>query len=226
VFLARVRQAVERPDRPFSALDIELGELDREFRLYCWVKRVRSVRRKYPNRIIVYLEYRMPVARAALPGQPARTLVDADGVMLPWEDADEEMAAALPLIRGPDPPFEPRPGRAWMKGDGKPDERLLAAVKLAAFLNSALARAPQAPEALAHVTVIHSLPRDGLFLETGESTLVYWVDPPGAERPGSFTAEQKWEMLLRWLPHRPPAPIRRPYYLAFRKEGVYIAEDR
>jgi hypothetical protein len=223
-FLRRVRESAQRPDVPFSALDVDLAELDREFRLYCWVKRVRRVEREYPNRIVVHLDYRIPMARAALAVKPIRALVDADGVILPWEDVDEEMAKQLPLICGPDPPFEPRAGRAWLSSDGKPDERLLAAVKLAAFLESARASRPL--ELLSQVKVIHSAPKDGLFIETGESTLVYWVDAPGAERPGSLTAEQKWEMLLRWFPNRPKAPILRPYYLAFRKEGVVIAEDK
>jgi hypothetical protein len=223
-FLKRVRESAQRPDAPFSALDVDLAELDREFRLYCWVKRVRRVEREYPNRIDVHLDYRIPVARAALADKPVRALVDADGVILPWEDVDEEMAGKLPLICGPDPPFEPRPGRAWLSTDSKPDERLLAAVRLAAFVESAQASRPL--ELLSQVKVIHSVPKDGLFIESGESTLVYWVDAPGAERPGSLTAEQKWEILRRWFPHRPKAPILRPYYLAFRKEGVVIAEDK
>jgi hypothetical protein len=209
---------------PFSALDLNLAELNREFRLYCWTRRVRLVERKWPNRIVVHLDYRIPVARAALPGKPGRALVDADGVIVPWEDVDEEMAGMLPLIHGPDPPFEPRPGRAWLSSDGKADERLLAAVRLAAFLASAQASRPL--ELLSQVKVIHSLPKDGLFIESGESTLIYWVDAPGAERPGCLTAEQKWEMLLRWLPHRPKAPVVRPNYLAFKKEGVVVLEDR
>jgi hypothetical protein len=223
VFLQRVRESAQRPDAPFSALDVDLAELDRDFRLYCWVKRVRKVERKTPNRIIVQLDYRIPVARALLPEKPVRVLVDADGVILPWEDVDEEMTVKLPLISGTDPPLEPRPGRCWLASDGKADERLLAAARLAAFL--AFAQTSRPLEVLSQVKVIHSLPNDGLFVESAQSTLIYWVDAPGVERPGSLTAEQKWDMLRRWLPQRPKAPILRPYYLAFRKEGVVIAKD-
>src|SRR3954452_23933894 len=56
VFLERVRQAAEREDAPFSALDLDLAALLRDFRLYGWVKRAVWARRKWPNRIIVRLE--------------------------------------------------------------------------------------------------------------------------------------------------------------------------
>jgi hypothetical protein len=221
-----VRMAARRQDVPFSTLDVDLAALDREFRMYCWVRRVKRVERKWPNRIVVRLDYRRPVARATIPGKSARVLIDDDGVILPWEDVDGELAGRLPLIVGPEPPFDPRPGRFWMSSDGAIDDRLRAAVTLAAFLESAQARASRPLECLSQMKVIYSLPKNGLFLENGESTLIYWADAPGSEPPGSLTAEQKWTMLSRWCPHRPGTPVRRPYYLAFNKRGVVIAEDK
>jgi hypothetical protein len=225
-FLEHVRLAARRGEAPFSALDLDLAALGRDFRLYHWVRRVQRVERTWPNRIVVRLDYRRPVARAAIPGKSARVLVDADGVILPWDDVDPERAGRLPLISGPDPPFDPRPGRYWMSSDGTTDARLQAAVTLAAFLERALDHAAKPNEFMSQLKVIYSVPKYGLFLENGESTLIYWADAPGAERPGSLTAAQKWEMLTRWLAQRGGTLVHRPHYLAFRKEGVVIAEDK
>jgi hypothetical protein len=224
-FLRGVQDAAQRPDVPYSALDIDLAELRREFRLYCWVKRVGQVQRKWPNRIIVPLDYRNPVARAHLPGKPGLVLLDDEGVILPATDVNPEAVDHAALIKGLDPPFEPRPGRVWSSTEGRPDPRVLAAVKLAAFLQSALARAREPISPVLQPKVIHPVPDagDGLFVENAESSLIYWGDSPGSERPGSLTAEEKWEMLQRWLPHRPPAPVRFPFYLSFTKEEVIIA---
>ena len=92
-FLARVRKAAQREDKPFSVLDLRIEELRREFRLYCWVKGVERVERYPLNRIVVRLDYRRPVARADLPGGDVKVplddvLLDEDGVLLPVEDMD------------------------------------------------------------------------------------------------------------------------------------------
>jgi hypothetical protein len=226
VFLERVQEAAQRRDQPFSALDLDLAEVSRQFRLYCWVRRVRRVERKWPNRIIVRLEYRVPVARATLPGKSAPALIDEDGVILPWEDVEPETAVRAILVSVPDPPFEPRPGRAWMNSEGKVDERLLAAVKLAAFLGPILAEAHEPLSPVLQPKAIHPLAKDSLFLENDEISFIYWGEPPGAERSGTLTAREKWAMLNRWLPNRPPEPVRRPFYLAFTKAGVIVTEYR
>jgi hypothetical protein len=228
-FLHSVRETAQRPDLPYSSLDVDLNELDREFRLYSWVKRVRRVERKWPNRIVVHLDYRTPVARARLRTKPGLVLLDDEGVILPWEDVDPEMAARSILIDVKDiePPFEPRMGRVWMTSEGKPDERLRAAAKLAAFLQAAVARAPEPVPPVLQPKAIHppGNAADGPFIENNELSLIYWGDPPGSERSGSATALEKWAMLQRWLPTRPPTPVRRPYYLAFTKAEVIVARD-
>ena len=226
LFLRGVQETAQRQDVPFSALDVVLAELRREFRLYSWVKRVSLVERSFPNLIVVHLDYRSPVARASLPGRPGLVLLDDDGVILPADDVDPEAVGRATLLSGFEPPFEPRPGRVWSSSEGKPDERVLAAVKLAAFLQSALACPGEPVSPVLQPKVIYPVlnATDGLWLENSEKSLVYW-DPPGAERPGSLTAEEKWELLKRWLPRRPPAPVKRPYFLRFTKEGVVVDKD-
>jgi hypothetical protein len=232
VFLDRVRQAAQRGDEPFSALDLDLAELAREFRLYCWVKRVVRVERHAPNRLVVRLDYRTPVAWAPLPGKVARVLLDEDGVMLPAEDVDEEKAGLLVAIRGLEPPFEPRLGRLWLtdetsEGLGKANQGVLAAAKLAAFLKSALARESKPiPQALLPA-YIHVSRRDEekkyyIFYKNREGTLIYWDEPPGLETPGQLTAEQRWQDLHQWIKRRPAVAVPYPAYLDFTKDGVVI----
>jgi hypothetical protein len=219
-----VQEAAQRPDVPYSALDVDLGELRREFRLYSWVKHVGQVERKPPNRIIVPLDYRTPVARAPLPGKAGLVLLDVDGVILPADDVDPDAVGRTILLSRFEPPFELRPGRVWSSSEGRPDERVLGAVKLAAFLQSALARGKEPvvpslqPKAIYPIANV----KDGLWLVNRESTLVLWGAPPGAEGPGNLSAEEKWAMLLRWLPNRPKVPVLSPSYLSFAKEGVVI----
>jgi hypothetical protein len=238
MFLDRVRQAAQRADEPFSALDLRLAELDREFRLYCWVKRVLRVERRWPNRLTVRLEYRRPVARANIPGEAVRVLLDEEGVILPIEDVDVEVKVdvkeemSLPLLRIPGlkAPHEPRLGRVWRTDDGgeglgKDDERVVAVVKLAAFLDAALQREPRPiPLALRPVALFWQT-NHGIFIQNAENTMIYWSEFPGSERPGHKTAEQKWADLHAWLERRPPDPVTYPYYLDFTKDGVVIKKE-
>ncbi len=223
--LARVREAAGRPDAPFSALDAELGEIDRAFRLFYWVRRVVKVERRWPNRIIVHLDYRRPVARAAVPGKAVPALLDDAGVILPWADVDEQMAARLVPIITPESPFKPCAGHAWMNAEGIPDERVQAAVALAAFLKERLAETPGRLPSGLQPRAIFPVKKNELFLQNGEATLIFWGEAPGVETPGSLTACEKWEFLMEWLAHPPDRPVRKPEYLCFTRAGVVIARE-
>jgi hypothetical protein len=216
-FLERVRQAVQREDMAFSALDVDLTELRLQFQRYRWVKRVRLERRS-PNRIIAHLEYRIPVASAPMPDNPPLVLIDEEGVHLPWEDVDEAMSSRLISIKGLDPPVE----------TGQTDERTLAGVKLAVFLQSALARSgkPHSPVLQPKAIYPAKDQENKFFILNREGTFVYWGESPGAESPGTLSAAEKWKMLQDWLPGRPRTPVRDPFFLRFTKEGVVIDEDR
>lgn len=235
-FLERVRRAAGRDDRPFSALDLDLDELSRAFRLDCWVERVQRVERHAPNRLVVHLDYRRPVAWAHLPGGTSRVLLDEDGVILPIEDVEVERADGLlisvkgmgsPLIQivGLDPPYEPRPGHVWKSNEapgglGKANERVLFTVKLAAFFNRALLReAKPIPPALCPV-VLKWQPESGLFVQNAEQTMIYWPPAPGDEM------SERWADLHRWIKRRPPRPIEYPNFLDFTREGVVVKEGK
>jgi hypothetical protein len=236
VFLDRVGRTAQRPDGPFSALDVSLPDLAREFLHYCWVKRVVKVERHPPNQLIVRLEYYVPVAWwSASTRRTDRVLVDEDGVILPDEDVEEDPSEPLIQLIGLDPPSEPRPGRLWKTSDdsespGKANGRVLAAAKLAAYLRSALRREPKPiPAALRPVAiqVIGEGDRSFVFVENAEKTMIYWAEPPTLETPGNRTAGQRWADLKDWVRRHPDdPPIQKPFYLDFSKDGVVVKRGR
>ena len=233
VFLDGVRKAAQRPDEPFSYLDADLAELGREFRLYCWVKRFVHAEKHAPNRIIVRLEYRTPVARATIVGKALGVPLDEDAVILLDEDIDEEKVGPLIRIERLEPPFEPRPGRVWAYEESSTEhdrggEGVLAAARLASFLKLASARESTSIPAAMRPVAIHVArgeKKNFLFLENAERTMILWGEAPGLESPGRPTAQQKWEDLRAWIKRRPPRPVAKPYYLDFHKDGVVIRKE-
>ncbi|HMB02555.1 MAG TPA: hypothetical protein VKP69_02310, partial [Isosphaeraceae bacterium] len=231
-FLDRVRDG-DPSKQAVSVLGIDLEELQRGFRLYCWVERVVRVERSYPNRLVVHLEYRKPVAVArgkVVPGrakvEPDR-VIDKDGVILPKGDIDEEAVNRLISVVDLDPPFDPRPGRVWKSGDSsrgqeRGDERVLAAAKLADFLETAQEREKTLPPAL-QLIAIHPIDKHTLFVQNGPSTIVLWGEAPGSEYPGQLSAEDKWAKLRDWVRANPNLQVESPYFLYLRfTKGEFI----
>jgi hypothetical protein len=240
VFLGRVRQAAGRGNGPFSAMDQNLADLAREFRLFRWVKRVERTEHPAPNRLLVRLQYRVPVAWARLPGE-RDVLLDEDGVILPLDEVEIEplkhalllKGLDLPLIpiEGLDPPSRPRPGYAWTAPEespeaGRADERVRAATRLAAFLQSSLSREPRPIAPALRPDLIHfeAAKKESLFVRNAEQEWIYWDQPPGRERPGEPTASQKWSDLREWAVRREAATTRKKHYLGFTKDGIEVVE--
>jgi hypothetical protein len=227
VFLDRVRDG-DPSKETLSVLSVDLAELGNIFRLYCWVDKVGRVERSYPNRLVVHLEYRKPVALVQSKYAPDR-VIDKDGVILPMEDINWGAAGRLIWISGLEPPFDPRPGRVWKSGDSvsgqaQGDERVLAAAKLADFLKTVLEREkPRLPDLPPHVAIpFESNDQHTLFVQIGPSTMFLWREAPGAEHPGQLTAEAKWAMLRDWVRANPKLRVRWPSYLTFTRSGVVI----
>jgi hypothetical protein len=230
-FLDQVRRSAQREDVPFSALDVDLAELRREFRLSCWVKRVGRIRRRSPNRLYVPLEYRVPVARVDTTGARDWVALDVEGVILPFADVEEETARTLIPIYEIGTPYDPRPGDVWKshnpaEGVGEASARAVAAARLAAYLKSVLGPESKPSASGLRPVAIHSIGTNALFLEIGQETMVYWAEAPGDEAPNRPTAGEKWAMLSRWLPQSPASPIQKPYYLAFTKEKVVVRKEQ
>ena len=209
-FLDGLRANAKRPES-LSVLDVDLATLRDDFRHYAWVKKVIGVERLVSNRIVVRLDYREPVARWE--GDP-KVIIDRDGVILPGEDIMHEAAQRLIWLASVDqPPFDAKPGEPWKKGDAaeglaRPDERVLAAARLADFLK---VKRADAPIPALRVSKIHPMterkrgdaaegqarPFDRVWLsiEFDDQLIVLWGDPPGGERPGEPSASKKWDML-------------------------------
>ncbi len=220
-FLDGLRSNAKRPES-LSVLDVDLAKLRDDFRHYAWVKKVKRVERTVPNRIVVRLDYREPVARWE---RDPRIVIDGDGVILPDEDIAPEAAGRLILLASVDqPPFDSKPGEPWKMGNAAldlalPDERVMAAARLADFL-----RVRQAEEPIPGLRVekIHPMTQHGLSIEFDDQWIVFWKNPPGSEGPVELTASKKWEMLRGHVRSHKTLGVSDPLktYLKFTKQGL------
>ncbi len=227
--------ASQRPDAPFSALEQSLEGLARDFRLYAWVKRVSRVERTAPNRLVVRLEYRQPVALASFGDAPPPLLIDEEGVILPIDDIDDEARKSLIHLLNLPPPLERRVGKVWLSGEsrrgievGAPDPRVPAAGRLAAFLLAARrSESRPVPLALWPIAIYwDSGSKTAFFVENGEKSLLYWREPPGSESPGQLTARDRWERLRDWVKNHSETTVKYPFYLDFKASGVVLGRGR
>jgi hypothetical protein len=150
--------------------------------------------------------------------------------MLPIEDVDLEAMGPLIRITGLAPPYQPRPGRAWMTEDdsdgrGGASAQARGMARLAAFLLAELGREPRPISSALRPVAIHVMHQDTkdiVYVENAEKTLILWAEPPGQETPGQPTASQRWTELHDWQKRRPAEPVLRPYYLDFSRDGIVI----
>lgn len=117
-----------------SLLDPQVTvKVAREFGLHSWVAEVRRVRKEYPSRIVVDLEYRRPVAMVEVMtnGQRGLLPVDAKGVLLPPQDFSAEQTREYLRISVGETLPAGSAGTSW----GDPD--VAAAAAIAAVLGDA-----------------------------------------------------------------------------------------
>lgn len=224
--LERVRVQAHWPEL-LPVLNLDLEDLARDFRNHsAWVARVRrprGIERSYPNRLVVRLDYREPVAEVRC--GPSAFVLDGDAVILPADDLDRDAAGPLVRLHGLDPPFDGRPGQYWgsaADGLAEPDPRAAAASRLAAFLKAKTRREAPGRLPFRPIAIRHRDP-DGSLCVLGEaSTWVCWGEAPGAEVPGRPTAAEKWEMLRAWARLHGPADVVDPDFLDFTRDGVVV----
>lgn len=230
-FLERVRAESSQPERQ-SLLDADLDALARAFRLDCWVQKVERVERIHPNRVVVRLAYREPVAEFEVPGRARLVVVDREGVILPDDDLDHEALGPLVRLYGMKPPQQPHVGETWKRPEGSsdvlvPDESVAAAARLAEFLRRVQDQLKLIPQAAGRRIVVHAQTKDTLWVQYG-NFLFRWNEAPGAEEPGALSARAKWELLRDWLDqHDPSFDTRAGYrYYEITKAGIVPAGSR
>src|SRR4051812_14433288 len=140
-FLARLRDANRQPAEQ-SVLDLDLERLGDVFRLDPWVAKVSRVERAHPNRVVVHLVYRQPVACVSLREDSRVIILDAEGVVLSQKEIDPHVRKALIQVSGAKlPPAQAIPGKTWKRAgatneDFEVDDVVVRAAALAGFLTS------------------------------------------------------------------------------------------
>lgn len=218
-------------DDALPVLSVDLDRLRDAFRVCPWVEDVQAIERKFPNRLIVHLRYREPVAFIRL--NAATVYLDKDGVVLPEDDVDPNQGALLrlvflePLDAVPGLPLQARLTIAGSSEEPLPAQRIQEAARLAQFLKPR--RDPSSPAA-ARFVIQHLAPLGSrrLCLYIGEGIWVNWGETPGSEPAGTPTAEEKWVMLEDWVDRHgvaPLDPVNAPQrWLYFTKSGVQIGQ--
>ncbi|MFO0870119.1 MAG: cell division protein FtsQ/DivIB [Pirellulales bacterium] len=171
-----------------------------EFGLHCWVADVKRVRKEYPSRIFVDLEYRRPVAMVEVVtnGQRGLLPVDAQGVLLPPQDFSAEQTREYLRIAVGDTLPVGSAGTSW----GDPD--VAAAAGIAATLRDAWR-----PARLYRITLTNpgAAPRDRsadrqFDLLTRDGVKIHWGHAPGQEVRQEPAAADKVARLMRYLEAR------------------------
>jgi hypothetical protein len=228
-FLSRVRRSSGNSAR-ISQLEVRPDRLATAFKLDPWVEEVIHVSYA-PGRISVDLKFREPVAWVKLASR-RQQLVDGLGRVLPSEDVDVELLDPLMKITGEGltAPADPRAGVVWKSKAGgsevdEVDERIVAAAGLARFLRRECQGAgPSGSSALRMVEIIVTDLADfgkrGLFMLNSEGTEFCWGSAPGSERPREPTAQEKWQILLRWSESSAEHTLAPEDYWDFSQKGL------
>jgi hypothetical protein len=225
-FLERVRLGAGEPEN-IAVLEVPQDHLAVAFKKYAWVEEVVKVAYP-PGRIRVDVRYRKPAAWVQLQGAEQR-IVDRNGIILPTDDVDVAALGQVIKISGHGllAPSDPRPGVVWKSsGDGpgldRPDERILAASKLAAFF----VQGPQANDSQKYPAlhlreiIVTDFDVRGLFVINDEGTTICWGSGPGTERPNEHSAEEKWAILHHWAETARARFLEPGDYWSFSKTGL------
>jgi hypothetical protein len=193
------REVVEANDLSSqSALDPQITvTVARAFSVHSWVARVHNVRKEYPARVFVELEYRRPVGMVMVKrddGNPGVIPVDGAAVVLPTDDFERDADGDSPVrnylrIHVGDTRHHGPTGTVWG------DERVAAAARIAEWLSDywqslGLHRIELAEESSGNRA------EELLFdLVAKDDRRYFWGHAPGNERPGELEADEKLELL-------------------------------
>jgi hypothetical protein len=189
-FLRQVAREGGLPDK-LSLLDAGLvDEVAAAFQKHPWVDHVVSVRKEFPHRLTVVLEYRKPAAFVVTPTE--RFAIDKNAILLPPPDlppAEDE----FPMIVNAHSAPPTGAGNEWH------DRTIEDAARLADVLGPSWKklqlRAIEVPQ-----LVENAKPDDAVYtLRTTGGSRIIWGRAPGGDHPGELTPEQKVGRLEEYL---------------------------
>jgi hypothetical protein len=192
-------------------------EMAAAFALHPWVGKVVQVRKHYPARVDVELEFRRPVAAVEVSSknEPGLLFVDAAGVLLPSADfAPGQAKDFLRIVAGKETPVGVY-GTAWGS------ERVAGAARIAAAWEGFLLPSPLAGEGpgvrgkdelkrwqklkLYRIVPLQGSSGDIAYeLRTQEGARIVWGAAPGSESAGEPSPEQKMMLLEHYVADKGP----------------------
>ena len=187
-------------------------EVAAAFALHPWVAKVVEVRKRYPARVDVKLEYRRPVAavEVSAKNEPGLLFVDAAGVLLPSADfAPGQAKDFLRIAAGKETP-------AGIYGTAWGSERIAGAARIAAAWEGSGAedrgqntedRGPKRWQKLKLYRIVPLQASTGEIayeLRTQADVRIVWGAAPGSESAGEPTSEQKMALLEHYVADKGP----------------------
>ena len=188
-------------------------EVAAAFALHPWVAKVVSVRKRYPARVDVELEYRRAVAAVEVSSknEPGLLFVDAAGILLPSADfAPGQAKDFLRIAAGKETP-------AGVYGTAWGSERVAGAARIAAAWEGigqeSGVRGQESADELKRwqklklYRIVPLQSPSGLVtyeLRTKADARIVWGAAPGSESDGESTPEQKMALLEHYVADKGP----------------------
>jgi hypothetical protein len=187
-------------------------EMAAAFALHPWVAKVVQVRKRYPARVDVELEYRRPVAAVEVSSnnEPGLLFVDAAGVLLPSADfAPGQAKDFLRIAAGKETP-------AGVYGTAWGSERVAGAARIAAAWEGGGAedRGQSTEDSelkrwqklkLCRIVPLQASSGDITYeLRTQEGARIVWGAAPGSESAGEPSPEEKMTLLEHYVADKGP----------------------
>ncbi len=216
-----------------SMAELDLDDLIKDFKRLPWISGAVRATKSYPNKVVISLQYREPVARIRI--ENSSYFVDADSVVLPENDIDVEKAGWLLDIRAQPPHETPKDGITWPgdmappKGDPKDPKvtaqtRVALGAKIAGFLKRKSAefdgesRPPYLP-----LRILADQP-SLLFVQLGNGTYVLWTPLNNDSAIDEAVNERKWNWLLEQAKREGGLALKSPQYLDLSGDSPIISQ--
>ena len=176
-------------DRPLSIMDDDLTERIKDaFSLHPWVAKVRQVTKHHPARVKVDRDYRRPVCMVDI--VTGLLPVDANGVLLPFDDFSPVEASRYPRLVGIDTVPVGPPGESWG------DARVIGGAEIADALSDVW-KPWRLWQIIASPSGIES--ESSYTLLTRGGTRIRWGLAPGSKVPGELPVSDKLARLQQYV---------------------------